>query len=132
MRILVVDDNQDGARTTARVLAISKHLVQVAFNGAVAVKEAALLQPEVVLLDISMSGIDGYETCRIIRKMLGDKVYIIAITGWGSVEDRQRSRDAGFDEHLLIPVDWKVLKPLLLTVEASAKNPGGPEVETAE
>lgn len=127
MRILVVDDNQDGARTMARVLTLMGHEVRTAFNGGTAVKDATLVQPEVILLDIGMSGIDGCETCRILRTMLGDRVRIIAITGLGSTEDRQRSHDAGFDEHLVKPVDWPVLRQLLLETAASISAKQGPD-----
>jgi CheY-like chemotaxis protein len=119
MDILVVDDNQDGALTTARALTLLGHEVRTAFNGATAVREAMLRHPQVVLLDIGMSGIDGYETCRVLRKMLADRVRIIAITGLESEEAQEKAREAGFDAYLMKPLNWKTLKQLLLQHQGS-------------
>ena len=118
MRILVVDDNQDGAETMARGLQLLGHDTRIAFNGGSAVKLSGLFKPDLVLLDIAMSGIDGYETCGVIRDLLGDTVRIIAVTGLNSSEDRQRSSQAGFDDHLGKPVDWVVLKGMLVAFSA--------------
>lgn len=131
MRILVVDDNQDGALLMGQLLTIKKHQVRVAFNGATAVKDAVLFSPQVILLDIGMSGIDGYETCRLLRTLLTGPVRIIALTGWGSVEDRHRSQEAGFDEHLVKPVDWNVLDPLLQRIEQVMSESSGPAPRSA-
>ncbi len=113
-RILVVDDNQDGAESMAAVLRLHKHEVLVVFNGASAVKHAGLFKPQLVLLDIQMSGMDGYETCRVLRNILGTGVRLIAVTGLDGAEERQRTTEAGFDEHLVKPVELDVLKRALL------------------
>ena len=100
------------------------HTVRTAFNGGTAVREAVTVQPQVVLLDINMSGIDGYETCRVLRRMLADRVRIIAVTGLESDEAKQNAKEAGFDAFLMKPLDWKALESLLL--EASADFPESP------
>ncbi len=124
MRILVVDDNQDGARTMARGLQLLGHDTQVAFNGNSAVKLSGVFKPRVVLLDIAMSGIDGHETGRVIRDLLGTNVRIIAVTGLSSSADHQRSMEAGFDDHLGKPLDWNKLKCMLETLDPSEEIPG--------
>ena len=114
MRILVVDDNRDGAESMATGLRLLHHEVRTAFNGGSAVKLSGVFRPHLVLLDIEMSGIDGYETCRVIRKLLGGGVRVVATTGLNDVEDRQRSAEAGFDAHWAKPVDWTLMKQMLL------------------
>ena len=86
MRILVVDDNQDGARSLAGILALKGHVIRVAFSGSLAVKEAVMFKPDLVLMDIGMSGMDGLESCRIMRKALPGSMCIVAITGYDSPE----------------------------------------------
>lgn len=105
-RVLVVDDNHDSADSLAALLKILGHEVTTAYDGAQAVETAAELRPEVVLLDIGMPVLDGFEACRRIREQpWGRGMHLIALTGWGQEEDRRRSRDAGFDSHLVKPVD---------------------------
>ncbi len=113
MNILVVDDNQDGARTMATALTLMDHEVRTAFNGAAAVREARATPPHVILLDLGMAGIDGYDVCQEIRRFLGDAVRIIAVTGLEGEEAQKKAREAGFDHFLTKPVDWKELDKLL-------------------
>ncbi len=110
--ILVVDDNADAAEMLEVLLTLHGHKISVAYNGESAVKTAIEQQPEVVLLDIGLPDIDGYEVARRIREKL-PQALLIALTGWGQDEDRRRSREAGFNHHLVKPVETKKLKQLL-------------------
>jgi PAS domain S-box-containing protein len=114
-QILVVDDNRDAANSLARLLTIlCRQDVRVAYDGPSALDAAASFRPDVVLLDIGLPGMDGYEVARRLRartEFAG--TLLVALTGWGQDEDRQRSRDAGFDRHLVKPVDPDALLRLL-------------------
>lgn len=112
-RILVVDDNQDAANTLDSLLQSLGHTTQVAFDGPAALQAAEEFHPDVVLLDIGMPGMNGYDVARRLRSQPGQHLKIIAITGWGSDEDRARSRDAGFDRHLVKPVNEIELREAL-------------------
>lgn len=110
-----MDDNADAAEALALLLEFSGHDVQVAGDGYEAVRKAEAHRPEVILLDLFMPGIDGYEVCRRLRtRAWAASARIIALTGWGDDENRRRSRDAGFDLHLVKPVDPDELERLLL------------------
>ncbi|MGV3722262.1 MAG: ATP-binding protein, partial [Actinomycetota bacterium] len=99
-RILVTDDNVDAAYSLAMVLEIMGHEVQVAHDGLQALAAVESFQPNVLLLDIGMPNLDGYETCRRLRRQpQGGEPHVIALTGWGQEEDKRRSRAAGFDHH---------------------------------
>ncbi len=114
-RILVVDDNIDTARGLARLMALFGHTVETAHDGASALEAARTMRPEFVLLDIGLPGMDGYEVCERLRleeSCAGAR--IIAISGYGQDEDRRRSRAAGFDHHLVKPVELGELKALLV------------------
>ncbi|MCX7200723.1 MAG: ATP-binding protein, partial [Burkholderiales bacterium] len=115
LRILVVDDNADAADSMAFLLELDGHEARIAGDGLHAVDEAAHWTPDVVLLDIGVPKLDGYEVARRIRAQRQgvNGVMLIAITGWGQDDDRRRSRDAGFDAHLTKPVDYVDLKKLL-------------------
>jgi signal transduction histidine kinase/CheY-like chemotaxis protein len=113
-RILVVDDNRDSAKSLAMLLKMSGHDVHTAHDGLEAVEAAATLQPDVILLDIGMPRLNGYEAARRIRERQRHKnLTLVALTGWGQDEDRRRSEDAGFDSHLVKPVDLAALTKLL-------------------
>jgi signal transduction histidine kinase len=106
LRVLLVDDNADAVRSLAELLRSDGHETRFATNGARALELAAELKPEVVLLDIGMPGMDGYELARRLRAMAGGaSLRLVAVTGWGRDADRERSREAGFDLHLVKPVD---------------------------
>ena len=113
-RLLVVDDNVDAATTQAAVLRLLGHEVAVAFDGESALEKARVFQPEIVLLDLGMPGMDGFEVARQLRASQGgEAVKLVAQTGWGQEEDRRRTREAGFDAHLAKPVDVAALEQLL-------------------
>ena len=105
-RILAVDDNQDAVDILARTLQLKGHEVQTAYDGIEAVDVAARFKPDVVLLDIGLPRLNGYDVARRIRQLPGGKsTILIAITGWGQEEDRRQSQQSGFDMHLVKPVD---------------------------
>ena len=114
MRALVVDDNEDAARTLALVLDTLDVITQVAHDGEEALAQIATFQPDVILLDIGMPNMDGYEVARRIRAMPGQQdTLLVAITGWAQAQDRERSRDAGFDHHFSKPPDLAALAAAL-------------------
>ena len=113
-RILIVDDNMDAATSLSELLKMDGHQTQPAFSAEDALSLAQSFDPEVVLLDIGLPRMDGYEVARRLRHSLlrkGGK--LIALTGYGQAEDRERARDAGFDAHLVKPVDLDALARLL-------------------
>jgi CheY-like chemotaxis protein len=113
-RILVVDDNRDAAQGLAMLLEIKGHHVETAFDGPEALDRAEELQPTVVLLDIGLPAMDGYQVARELRRRQGGRqMLLVAVTGYGHESDRQRSRDAGFDHHLLKPVGIDALEEVL-------------------
>jgi CheY-like chemotaxis protein len=113
-RILVVDDNRDAARSLELLLKTGGHQVAVAHTGPVALEAVVVQKPEVVLLDIGLPEIDGYEVARRIRAQpSGPDIVLIAVTGWGQPEDKQRALNAGFDHHLTKPVNYAVVTELL-------------------
>jgi CheY-like chemotaxis protein len=112
-RVLVVDDNIDTARGLAKLLKLLGHDVRVAHDGPAALEAARAHRPEVILLDIGLPAMDGYEVVRRLRTEDCCKhSLIVAISGYGQDEDRSRSRAAGFDQHLVKPVDYDVLMSL--------------------
>jgi PAS domain S-box-containing protein len=112
-RILVVDDNRDAADSMAMFLKMIGHQVRTAHDGLAAIAEMEAFHPNVILLDIGLPKLNGYEVAQRIREEHGDKVVLIALTGWGQEEDRQRSQAAGFNAHMVKPVDFAVLEKLL-------------------
>jgi PAS domain S-box-containing protein len=114
LRILVVDDNINAADSLATLLELSGHEVRVAYEGEAALLVAEAFKPQVVLLDIGMPGMDGYEVGRALRqKPQTRSALLVAITGWGAPEDLRRSKEAGFDHHLVKPVEPSALQRLL-------------------
>jgi PAS domain S-box-containing protein len=113
-RILVVDDNRDAAISLAAMLKMLGHETRSAHDGLEAVAAAAEYRPDLVLMDIGMPKLDGYESCRRMRQEpWGKEIILVALTGWGQDEDRRRSREAGFDQHLVKPVDSAAIRTLL-------------------
>ena len=119
-RILVADDNSDALESLATLLELSGHEVFSAANGALALEAAERNLPEVALLDIGMPKLDGYEVARRIRAQpWGRRITLVALTGWGQDSDRRRSGEAGFDSHLVKPLDLDKLTALLERLPAS-------------
>jgi CheY-like chemotaxis protein len=114
LRILVVDDNINAADSLATLLELAGHEVRVAYEGEAALLVAEAFKPQVVLLDIGMPGMDGYEVGRTLRQKPQTRTaLLVAITGWGGPEDLRRSKEAGFDHHLVKPVEPASLQRLL-------------------
>ena len=115
LRLLVVDDNADTVESLAMLLRLSGHEVQTAMDGPAGLQAALSGNPDVAMLDIGLPGIDGYELARRIRQQT-DKPVLIAMTGYGQAEDRERTKEAGFDYHLVKPVDPEKLQELLTKI----------------
>ncbi|HLQ67179.1 MAG TPA: response regulator [Candidatus Limnocylindrales bacterium] len=123
-RVLVVDDNADAAESLATLLQRAGHQVSVAHDGPTALSIAVQERPRVVLLDIGMPGMDGYEVCREMRRAGLEDALIVALTGFGQEEDRQRSREAGFDGHQVKPGDpVELMKLVAGTAKPSPARP---------
>ena len=113
-KVLVVDDNIDAAQSLGSVLSLLGHDVRLAHDGLEALSAAEAFRPDIVLLDIGMPRLNGYEACRALRgRPWSTRTRFVALTGWGQPEDRQRSLDAGFDQHLVKPVDLTALHALM-------------------
>jgi PAS domain S-box-containing protein len=120
LQILIVDDNQDSADSLAILLRLMGNVTRTTYDGQHAVELAAEFQPDVVLLDIGLPRLNGYEACRLIRKQAsGKQPVMIAMTGWGQDEDRRRADEAGFDYHLTKPVAPQDLTKLLAGLQRS-------------
>ncbi len=130
-RILVVDDNRDAAESLALWLRMQGHEVEVAHDGPSALEAAASFRPRLVLLDLGMPGMDGYEVARRLRGQPGaDGVRLAALTGWGGHEYRRRTLEAGFDHHLVKPVEPRKLEELLESLaRPDAGIPGASTVD---
>jgi CheY-like chemotaxis protein/two-component sensor histidine kinase len=123
LRILIVDDNRDAADSLAMLLRTIGHDIRTAYDGLEAVQVANEFRPEVVLLDIGLPKIDGHEVAqRLRREPWGQHTCLIAVTGWSDETDRARSRAAGFDHHLVKPLDTGHLAQLLSSIERSARS----------
>jgi CheY-like chemotaxis protein len=110
MRVLVVDDNVDSAETMAQFLGIVGYETLTAHDGLAAVSAAASFKPNVVLLDIGLPHLSGHEAAKRIRTGPGgEEMLLIALSGWGQAEDRQKSKEAGFDRHFVKPVELETL-----------------------
>ncbi|WP_337174584.1 ATP-binding protein [Paludisphaera sp.] len=123
IRVLVVDDNRDSANTLSRLLELDGHEVHTSYNGADALAAAAASPPDAILLDLGLPDKNGYEIAEEMRARpeLADAM-IVALTGWGQPEDRRRSREAGFDHHMVKPVDMRALRNILAVVAAAVRE----------
>jgi CheY-like chemotaxis protein/two-component sensor histidine kinase len=114
LRVLVADDNQDALESLALLLEVCGHVARKACDGAESLHMAAAWRPDVILLDIGMPILDGYEVARRIRsEPWGKKVFLVAVSGWGQSEDRKRATDAGFDLHFRKPIGLPILESIL-------------------
>lgn len=128
MRILVVDDNVDAAESLALLLRLDGHCVRTAYTASAALEQVSSLQSDVVLLDIGLPEMDGYQVAQRIRAT-GSRARIVALTGYGQAEDIKRGRAAGFDAHLLKPVDLPALNEILVSQGACQRHHTGQMVE---
>ena len=112
--MLVADDNRDGAEIMALLLQQYGYDVSIAHSGTDALAAAARYQPEIAILDIGMPGMSGYDLAQRIRgEAWGKHMLLIALTGWGQEEDKRKALDAGFDHHLIKPIDPDALEALM-------------------
>jgi PAS domain S-box-containing protein len=124
LRVLVADDSRDNADSCAMLLRISGHDVLTAYSGHDALALAEKFTPQLALVDIGMPGMNGYEVARRIRAAeWGADMMLVAVTGWGQVEDKRQAEAAGFDHHLVKPIDLKVLQPLFATGPVRKEGP---------
>ena len=113
-RILIADDNRDAADTMGMLLELGGHEVIIAHSGNQALQLGREHRPDVVILDIGMPDLNGYDVARTARNEdWGKSAYLIALTGWGQAEDKERARLAGFDRHLTKPVDPDLVEEIL-------------------
>ena len=120
-RILVVDDNRDSADSLEMLLRLKGNDIRIAYDGLEAVEVAETFRPELVLLDIGLPKLNGYDVARRIRQQSwGRDVTLVALTGWGQEDDKRRSQEAGFNLHVVKPVDLDGLEKLLAGLRATA------------
>jgi CheY-like chemotaxis protein/anti-sigma regulatory factor (Ser/Thr protein kinase) len=125
-RILVTDDNRDAASILSKLLQLNGHDVETAHNGREAIERAEAWRPDVLLLDLGMPEMNGYDVCRSIRQTpWGRGIRIVALTGWGQDQDRRNTREAGFDDHLVKPVDLRALDKVLAPKSDGTKGGAG-------
>ncbi len=123
-RILVVDDNLASADSLGLIIKLWGHECRVSHSGPDAIQEASVFHPDIVLLDIGLPGMDGYEVAQALRSRPGSNgVILLAMTGYGREEDRKRSRESGFDQHLVKPLDLDALEEILAHIGGT--GPGG-------
>jgi CheY-like chemotaxis protein len=117
-RVLVVDDNRDSATSLAMLLKVTGHETLAAYGGIEAVEAAGTFKPDLVLLDLGLPKLNGYDAARKIREEPSGKgMILVALTGWGQPEDLEKSKAAGFNGHLVKPIDFAVLTKLLAQLE---------------
>jgi PAS domain S-box-containing protein len=115
-RVLIVDDNRDIAYSFEILIELWGHKVQIAFDGPTALEIIHTFQPEIVLLDIGLPGMDGYEVARCLRTKYGQHIKLIALTGYGQEKDKEHAKEAGFNHHLTKPPQLEALKDLLASI----------------
>jgi DNA-binding response OmpR family regulator len=119
-RVLLVDDDTDATEPLSLLLQGKGHQTRVASHGEDAIDVSREFRPHVVLLDLGLPGIDGYEVARRLREQpSGEQVVLVALTGWGGRDVRTRAAEAGFDYHLVKPVNWEELERI---VDAAARD----------
>jgi signal transduction histidine kinase/ActR/RegA family two-component response regulator len=118
LRILVVDDNRDAASSLAQLLELDGHETALAHDGLQAVEACEAFRPDIVLLDLGLPKLNGFEACRrILAQRWGGDVTLVALTGWGQDEDRRRAKEAGFDHHMIKPINYGELTKLLANLK---------------
>ncbi|MBI2217049.1 MAG: response regulator [Candidatus Rokubacteria bacterium] len=122
--VLVIEDNDDARAALVALLELEGLVVEGAADGQQGIDIARAKHPEIALIDIGLPGIDGYEVGRRIRALLGPRIFLVALTGYGQPEDRQRTVEAGFDAHLVKPVDPTDLTALLTRGTPGRGSPG--------
>jgi CheY-like chemotaxis protein len=125
-RVLIVDDNEDAATSLAEFLGLEGHQTWIAHEGLQAIQIAKASELDIVLMDLGMPGLDGIETAKRIRALPGcERVRIAALTGWSQESDRVRSQEAGFDWHLVKPINTTFLSELIVKLEPMCIDQSG-------
>ena len=120
-QVLVVDDNVSSAETLALLIGLSGHTTQVVHSGMAALEAVEANPPDVILLDIGLPGMDGFEVARRLRRIDGNRqILLVAVTGYGHDEDRRKSLEAGFNHHLVKPLDLGQLESILAPTTSRA------------
>jgi CheY-like chemotaxis protein len=115
-RILIVDDNADNANSLAMMMRFLGHETALAYDGVEALETAETFHPDVILLDIGLPKLSGHDVARSIRaRPWGKSVMLVALTGWGQDHDRRRSQEAGFDHHMVKPVEFEALRQIMVS-----------------
>ena len=125
-RILVVDDNQDAANSLAAMLELEGHSIDIAYTAQHALERAEATRPEVILLDVGLPDMSGYDVAIRLRPSLLE-TQIVALTGYGHAEDIRRATSAGFDAHVIKPVDFDTLMQILANFDSTARSGHGAE-----
>ena len=125
-RVLIVDDYPDAAEATCMLFTRLGHLCRCAISGEHALDEARAFLPDIVILDIGLPDLSGYDVARTLRQRHGAGIYLAALTGWGQPEDRRRAIDAGFDQHIVKPATAQVLCELIAAAERRRDQLGLP------
>lgn len=125
-RVLVVDDHPDTAEAACMLLANLGHLCTPVRTGAAAIDEAERFKPDIVILDIGLPDLSGYEVARELRSRYGQAIYLCAFTGWGQGDDRLRSISAGFDQHVMKPANAAALREVIANAEQRRGQPAIP------
>jgi DNA-binding response OmpR family regulator len=125
-RILIVDDFPDAAETACVLFALMGHECRVAFKGFEALSVALAFDPDIVILDIGLPDISGYEVARVLRERGNNRMHIVALTGWGAIEDRVRAFAAGFNQHVVKPADGGKLRDIVRAAELGLTSGPGP------
>lgn len=122
-RVLVVDDSVDSGDSLAAVIGLLGHNARVVYDGAAAVTAATEFRPHLVLMDLTLPVLSGYEAAARIREQQGDRdVMLVALTGWGRAEDEELTATAGFQRHVVKPLDFDLLRELLAEACAAAAD----------
>jgi CheY-like chemotaxis protein len=121
LRILIVEDNKDSRETLRTLLELLGHHVDVAEDGVEGIHKALTCSPMIALVDVGLPLLDGYKVAQCLRTVLGRKIFLVAHTGYGQPEDRRRAFEAGFDAHLVKPVDWLELHSWLSELSNSRR-----------
>jgi CheY-like chemotaxis protein len=119
LRVVLVDDNVDGVETLADLIGLLGHQVRTAHDGPTGINVVREFDPDIVLLDIGLPGMDGYEVARRLRREFGTRVTLVAVSGYGREEDRAQSHEAGCQQHLVKPVELRTLQTLLASVHVT-------------
>jgi CheY-like chemotaxis protein len=121
--VLLVEDNADSRELLQAILEAYGHRVEAVDDGLLAVRRALERKPDVLVVDIGLPGLDGYGVAQRVRRALGARVYLVALTGYGQPEDKRLALEAGFDQHLTKPVDLDALRDLLARIDLKPSSP---------